>query len=335
MAWTSTQIRCQPTPQRPRTDCRCFSIIRSAAPLYCSIVQCIPTAEFLRFITAISKLGPLQSMASQSQPSPLLLGPPLRPLMSRVGPAYPGPGTQEPRIYLPPLRQIDQPIQQATLSHVPNVTASCVRSVAILSEFLKIRPNDAAQSKVVAVDGDDKNAVHLTIATLHFHITKDLGRVVRVFGEETPEIFADQRPEFAHFITRVQTWGAMWEAIRSGDAPVASSYRPAGAHQPAPPPGGSCVYILPLSPLTATIQAANRGTDYFRWLASYWSAHVRPDVTINIQNPEGAISDRQIVKVFGDLRALIVTKGAPGGIDLSPKQLRRVVFEVEEWIRDE
>jgi len=91
----------------------------------------------------------------------------------------------------------------------------------------------------------------------------------------------------------------------------------------------------------ATIRASNHlvltGThdtvDHWRWLASYWSGHLRPDITINIEDMAYISINREILRLQGsDMNTLIVTKGMDSGVDLIPQQLYRVYSEVEDWL---
>ena len=122
----------------------------------------------------------------------------------------------------------------------------------------------------------------------------------------------------------------MWEKI-------------AEAPPPRPPPTrtGLYIYLLPLSPLMATIRVSNHlvltgiysTVDHWRWLASHWSGYPRPDITINIEDIADVSVNREILRLQGrDMNTLIMIKGLDGRVDLGPQQLYYICFEVEEWL---
>ncbi len=99
------------------------------------------------------------------------------------------------------------------------------------------------------------------------------------------------------------------------------------------------IYILPLSPLIAIIRAANRiifnckgegdRYDLFLFFTKYWTGLTVPDITINIQDPTNIMRQGKVLRLYNE-KTLIVTKAQGGRISITPRQLRRVIFEVEE-----
>ena len=139
----------------------------------------------------------------------------------------------------------------------------------------------------------------------------------------------DASTQLYNYIRQVHDWGMMWNKIAEAPPP-----------EPAPTRADPCIYLLPISPLMATIRASNHlaltGTystvGHWRWLASHWSGHPRPDITINIEDMADVSVNREIVRLQGrNMNTLIVTKGLDGGADLGPQQLCCVFFEVENW----
>ena len=214
--------------------------------------------------------------------------------------------------------------------------ASYTKDQIVLNDFLA-RPLDVSQYKVIAVDGSDRNGVHLIMARLQLHLHKDLGYNVRVFGEPQTTGSANEcSSELAYFAAIVGAWEATMRAIHRA-ANTSHPTSPAQQLALAQP----CVCLVPFSPLMATTRAAARvpfsgahsNDVHFRWLASHWAGHARPDITISLHETDPVIKHREVLILPGSLMfTLVVIKGQEGGNDVSPKQLRRVVFEVKEWL---
>jgi len=216
----------------------------------------------------------------------------------------------------------------------PGPRPPIVQHLSLLNEFLGVRPKYPGQCKVIAIDGFDRNAVQMLIAKLSNHI-KRIKCTVRVIDDDftrEPEVPVDRSTQLCGYIRQIHNWGMMWNKI---------------AEAPSPPPtragpcAGPVIYLLPLSPLMATIRASDHlaltGTyctiDHWRWLASHWSGHPRPDITINIEDMATVSMSREIIRLQGsDMNTLVVTKGLDGGVDLGPQQLHRVMFEVGDWL---
>lgn len=106
------------------------------------------------------------------------------------------------------------------------------------------------------------------------------------------------------------------------------------------------VIILPTYQLHASdvytsripIQDAYSPTDHWQWMATLWRGTVGPDLTIYIRSPEAAPEKEgpatvpKLVDLHEDYRCLTVRKEK--GNKISDSALRRVGFEVGEWVRD-
>jgi len=66
-----------------------------------------------------------------------------------------------------------------------SVRPSILHRLGVLGEFLMLPAHDAKQFNVVAVDGTNRNVVHLVITSLHYQITKDLKYTVRVVSDNS------------------------------------------------------------------------------------------------------------------------------------------------------
>lgn len=74
--------------------------------------------------------------------------------------------------------------------------------------------------------------------------------------------------------------------------------------------------------------------DPWRWLSGYWKNSSSPDVTIDIQDIADASYRNEVLRIqIRGTYNLVVIKEGNRGLNINPQQLRRVIFEVQEWIR--
>ena len=242
---------------------------------------------------------------------------------------------------VPTVPQHPQPLSVVPLESPGKLIAR----MSILAGSMKSRPATGSLFKVIAVDGADRHAVHGMIATLQHRITRDLRYFVRVMGEDSFYPPFSQPTQLSHFIRRVESWGAMWEMILHAPPNFSNPVFYNGSDKPAPthpeytimPPDYPTVYILPLSPLMATLHALGQAADLkdpWHVLCSYWKDSFRPDLTVNIGDITNSHCCNEVIRFQGTgMNAIVLTKEGGPGLNATPQQMRRVVFEVEEWIR--
>lgn len=74
-------------------------------------------------------------------------------------------------------------------------------------------------------------------------------------------------------------------------------------------------------------------TDHWQWMATMWRGIIGPDITIYIRDALPVeMSKEKVVEVKEDVKCLVVRK-AKGTTVMEEKALRRVGFEVSEWVR--
>ncbi|KAL6716957.1 slightly ste11-like protein [Lecanora helva] len=208
------------------------------------------------------------------------------------------------------------------------VNPPLVPRLNLLAENLLDRPIEDTQNRIIAVDGLDRNAVQLVIAELHHAITRELKYPVRVINEILPSGPSQGPADMADYLRHINNWAAMWNVILHTPPLDAANQQQL------------CVWIMPLSPLMVTTRAsiaiALRGgsADMWAWLASHWAGHLRPDITINVQDVADTSSKQEVLRFEGNgMDTLIVTISRDGGILFTPSQLSRMNLEVKEWIQ--
>jgi hypothetical protein len=238
-------------------------------------------------------------------------------------------------IKLPPLQFSRLSI--STSQYIPSVPLACIpiiQQIEDLSSILRPRSSESSRNKVIAVDGLDKEAVRFTIRFLHDHIAKHTGLNVRVLSEP----YFQRDPESVNvpgYNEVVRHWDRLWDDVIRHPVPN-SAARHGSITVPRPN-----VDIIPFSPLMTTERAASQmsitdaysNESHWRWVAGYWRGCERPDITVNILDSNGTLKDSEVLRVWGDdMNTLVVTKTNSGLAPFTAKQLRRVGFEVKEWL---
>ena len=213
------------------------------------------------------------------------------------------------------------------------------KNINTLAEYLRMRPLQDFQFKVIAVDGNDVNCVRYIMSCLQHNLATSLGFPVKTLNDDFKFLDLAGMPQF---LSKVQCWGAMWDAV-SHAPPMSKPPMPASA--PKAPRGlyinDPCVFIFPLSPLTATLQAmetvppsnGRSADEHFRWLASHFGGLMRPDIVVSIHENDPRVDQHEVQKLCpSNMKTVLVGRGR--GIDFRPKQLRRMTFEVQEWVLD-
>jgi len=211
-----------------------------------------------------------------------------------------------------------------------------------LNWHLSLRPSEAAQSRVIAVDGFDTRAVQKIINKLHESIKQQANLTIRVF-EPLAYKFGHE-PRWFEYTRYIEQWNLLWEFLISTPFPPITSDAYGSLDQKTRPQSAFfCVNIVPYSPLMVTLKAGTTirtddEIETWRGLARKWQGQIQPDITISVlENTYGP--DELGVSRFSSHHtiALEVSK-APWAADaingITPGQLRRICFEVLECLVD-
>ena len=222
-----------------------------------------------------------------------------------------------------------------------------------LTTVFDITPQQPPNTRIIAVQGTSDEKTRFMSQFLTHYIQKELAVPVRVFSGLSPPTapIADHEQH----LHQVRNWITISDFITTAAPPcmqraqgqtVIASTVPT---TPLPPTvthsaDMSYVNIIPLSPLMITTSAAVEGPAEaavwserkWRGLLSHWRGAKRPNIIINIQECERGVEDGQILRIVeGDLKGLIVVTTVQREVDITAKQLRRIAFEVIEWLRDD
>ena len=235
---------------------------------------------------------------------------------------------------LPPLGALDIPTHHASLPPF-------AQHQQILDEFLQSRDADTCGSKLIAIDGCDIQSLHLLISHLQYCLTKDLKVVVRVFGSALG-VRDGSVGGMGRLLSEIQLWHGICATLAT--VPSTQSSPGTSSQPPVVPPlvEPTCVYIVPMTPLMATLRAvedisredAHIPSIRFGHLASLWDGSFQPDITINIQEDCNAKRPVYMGTLHGT-KVLTVMQGWTGQLRITPKQIKRVTFEVEDWLQED
>jgi hypothetical protein len=217
---------------------------------------------------------------------------------------------------------------------------------------------------VIAIEGDDITAVYQLARWLRDDLAKAQELHPRL--EEPPRVpEGESQVSFQDYLDLIKEWHVKSESMKefittpvdpaeskedkddkddkekkkrkeTGESNSASKGKGSGHSEKIP------VAILPTYQLHASnvftsripIQDAYSPTDHWQWMATLWRGTIGPDLTIYIHTPEPKeqAQSGKLVDVNYEVRCLTVRREK--GADFEPAALRRVGFEVSEWVHD-
>ncbi|KAJ4297831.1 slightly ste11-like protein [Kalmusia sp. IMI 367209] len=209
---------------------------------------------------------------------------------------------------------------------------------------------------IIAVEGEDQAAVTELTLWLKDFLSKDKDYSPRLADPpKQPE--GKGESSFEEYFDLIREWHGkskeMIKFITTAVAPPSSPHSPSSEKDEAmkegsttppasPVPCPKPVLILPTYQLHASdlyasripIQDVYSPMDHWQWMATLWRGTVGPDLTIYIKDADKDREGRdggKLVEINDEVRCLTLTKGGQG--TFAEAALRRVGFEVGEWIR--
>ncbi|OCL06146.1 hypothetical protein AOQ84DRAFT_83015 [Glonium stellatum] len=221
-----------------------------------------------------------------------------------------------------------------------------------LKTLSNTNPTKSVRGAIVAIEGEDTTAVQELSHWLDEFLTKDKEYHVK-FADPPKGPDADKADiVFSDYLDVIRDWHErskdMVEFITTAvhtaesndgdDEEIEGSDKSSdkGSTTTAKP-----ILLLPTYQLRASDVYALRvpildsysPTDHWQWMATLWRGIVGPDLTIYIKDVKGEDLVREkLVELDEDVRCLTVRK-EKGSTKLSDSALRRVGFEVSEWIQ--
>lgn len=233
-------------------------------------------------------------------------------------------------------------------SGFPFMNPPIIQKLEKISKTLRARPLCSPPDPVINVDGTDTNLVKYLTNFLHSHISNHTRYNVRVFDHIRSQPEIAEVMDLEAYKRQIETWGKFWNFVfeaavppvaNSGDAsPVTGT---AFIHHQT---RASYVNIITFSPLMASLRAATLipiddaygFQDHWEWLAGHWRGLVRPDITVLIQSYEETFMDQDVMRIQSkEMTVLLVTTAKNGDATITDKQLRRIAFEITEWVRND
>lgn len=233
-------------------------------------------------------------------------------------------------------------------------------------------PAVQTRGAIIAVEGDDLKAIHELTGWLNDFLAKDEEYSSRIAEPPRAPVDAKKEVSFQDYLDLIKEWhGKSEEITRYVTMPVAhgspvsskdedmetierkdSVTPPDSARKSASPsvstptlftpctPSKKPVIILPTFQLHASVAYASRipikdaysPTDHWQWMATLWRGIVGPDLTLYVKSYDAKETPQgKMVELDDQVRCLTVMK--PQGKPFADATLRRVGFEVGEWVR--
>jgi hypothetical protein len=219
-----------------------------------------------------------------------------------------------------------------------------------------------SRGAIVAVEGDDLAAVDELSKWLKEYLIKQKEYEPRIADPPKVPSGDDKEGTFEEYLDLIKEWhGKSKEMIKFITTPIPSSSSSQDANMldkesvkdatsrkdsttsPASPPSDASikpVIILPTFQLQASVTYASRipiqdaysATDHWQWMATLWRGTVGPDLTLYVKTYDAKEGQTGAKPDMDDVvRCLTVFKEKEGRF--SEADLRRVGFEVSEWIQ--
>ncbi|KAF2464942.1 uncharacterized protein BDR25DRAFT_241442 [Lindgomyces ingoldianus] len=282
--------------------------------------------------TRCDSLHPISHQARQSSPNTVAMPPPCTPRKRSV----------DLNVLVPNQHDQSRSVEAMVMS-VPYATKIKVlgRITPPLKDPGPTSPAIRVRGAILAVEGDDITAIKELVEWLKEFLAKDQEYSPRI--AEPPKNPSDDQKEviYEEYLDLVKEWHAKSrEMIQFITTPVSSESNK-DSQTPSRDTSIKPVVILPTYQLRASdtytsripIQDAYSPTDHWQWMATLWRGTVGPDLTIYVQSSESKETPPKgkLVELNEEVRCLTVKKDK-----MSPFEegaLRRVGFEVSEWIR--
>lgn len=279
-----------------------------------------------------------------------------------------GDGQSDPSLILPPLKSngLAARSQTDTVMNIPVLNK--IKVLANISPPLSDRSESPPKGVVVAIDGQDHAQVRVMIEHLGRMMSQDNKYLVRIF--EGPDLLGRRGSTTGQmgdatvdYLNVISAWHRISDEIIQfvrSDLPASESKDSSRTGTPqsdtarsterSPSPSvindnSIPVALVPRYQLTTadafacTIPIKDRYAllDHWQWMASLWRACVGPDVTIHIRECDRDEMERHgsgnpVEVRLTDARTLIVRRLSDSSKDLEEKALRRVGFELEDFL---
>lgn len=216
-----------------------------------------------------------------------------------------------------------------------------------LAYILRSRPIHKHDIKVIAVDSSDPEVVKSVLQFVTFQIGQCAGNLVRVFDDDWVRARMPDIKDLTSYKQYIDLWASLWRFIiqaplRTIPGPVVQTAF--DGHSLKQHTYLSPVDIIPFSPLMISQRAAASipiddtysDDEHWHWLAGFWRGLIKPNITVIINSQDEEPSSAPVVRIeHQDMSTLIITASKSEDYRLSKKQLRRIAFEIVEWLRQD
>ena len=230
---------------------------------------------------------------------------------------------------------------------------SCLAPLPLLNQRLDIlskaflKPSQPAPSaKIIALKAVSQASSNFMAQFLTHHITKDLAYPVRVFSQLSQPPAG--QPSYGQYLHHIRSWQSVCNFAFS--VPPSQRRGTDAASAPrtpclpsTPPDSAFYVNIVPLSPLAITIEAARQNfvdtrssAEIWQWLSGYWQGTTKPDIIVEVNHQQEGLQDEDVLCVAEKaVKGIFIVTAKGKQVELTLRQLRRIAFEITEWLRED
>lgn len=298
-------------------------------------------------------LPPIQ-MSRASPPNTATMPPPRTPRDLRRG-------SGDLNVLVPYQHDQSRSVEAMVMSVSPHVKIKVLaRITPPLKEPGPTSPAISVRGAILAIEGEDTAAVKEMADWLNDFLSRDKEYSPKIVEPPKPPSEEEKEVTFSNYLRLIDEWhGKSKEMIQYITTPVVTpdssesdSKSPPTSEKEegkSPPPRPSSkdssmfikpVVILPTYQLRASdlytsripIQDSYSPTDHWQWMATLWRGTVGPDLTIFVKTLEKGEEVKKAVELNEEARCLTVCREAGSGGGFESASLRRVGFEVGEWI---
>lgn len=220
---------------------------------------------------------------------------------------------------------------------------SLSHKLEVLFKVFRPRPRQEHHIQVISVDDLNSELVNYMMRFIHSQVSQIVENSVRIFDDDWVRARMCDLKDLISYKDYVTLWSTLWRYILQASLSAVTlsvaqdlkdfSRRQSNLH---------CVNIIPFSSLTISMRAAHdisiddaySRDDHWHWLAGFWRGCEKANITVLIHDNNDIHSDHDVAWIDNENTIiLLVIISKLGGLVLTSKQLRRVAFEITEWLR--
>lgn len=216
----------------------------------------------------------------------------------------------------------------------------------MFSTFFVFKSADFTQIRVIAVDEFDQQAVQIIMQNFQRQLLKHISLVVRIFSSLS--IFDRHNILDFNILQYITQWHSFWTFFLRTSLfnQQLNRIKTFNRNRQTSNSSQLCINIVFFIFLMMTFKVANANCamnanieyKYWQWLTSQWHDNMQFDIIIHVKNVDHYINERNVLRIWDIcMKTFVITElfSIKNNIALTSKQLRKIIFEIEKWLRNE